>query len=104
MLPLAAPLNVLCHVVVGKRVQSEAFGGRLTELSLRSGSLLTPRRLRALCNLKLELRPPDRPPLEIYAKVVHVSGDGSVVLRFTPLRPETEAWVEELLAEVRAAR
>jgi len=95
--PLAAPLDVLCYIVLGKRVQSEAFGGRLTELSLRSGSLITPRRLRALSNIKLELRPPDRAPLEIYAKVVHVSADGSVALRFTPLRPETQAWVEELL-------
>ena len=103
LLPLAVPLNVLCHVVVGKRVQSEAFGGRLVELSVRSGSLLTPRRLRALSNLKLELRPPDRPPLEIYAKVVHVSADGTVALRFTPLRSDTEAWVSEVLADVRGS-
>ena len=70
---------------------------------MRSGSLLTPRRLRALSNLKLELRPPDRPPLEIYAKVVHVSADGTVALRFTPLRPDTEAWVSEVLADVRGS-
>ena len=104
MMALTPPLNVLCHVVVGKRVQSEAFGGRLTELSVRSGALLTPRRLRALSNVKLELRPPDRPPLEIYAKVVHVSGDGQVALRFTPLRPDTQAWVEELLARAGAGK
>ena len=103
LLPLSVPLNVLCHVVVGKRVQSEAFGGRLVELSVRSGSLITPRRLRALSNLKLELRPPDHPPLEIYAKVVHVSPDGAVALRFTPLRSDTEAWVSELLADVRGS-
>jgi class 3 adenylate cyclase len=103
MLPLVVPLNVLCHVVLGKRVQSEAFGGRLTELSVRSGTLLTPRRLRPLSNLKLELRPPDGGPLEIYAKVVHVAPDGTVALRFTPLRPDTEAWVNELLAEVRGS-
>jgi len=101
LLPLAVPLTVLCHVVVGKRVQSEAFGGRLTELSLRGGSLLTPRRLRPLSNLKLELRPPARGPLEIYAKVVSVGGDGSLGLRFTPLRQETQAWVEEVLADAR---
>jgi class 3 adenylate cyclase/CheY-like chemotaxis protein len=101
MMTLAPPLNVLCHVVVGKRVQSEAFGGRLTGLSVRSGALLTPRRLRTLSNLKLELRPPDRAPLEIYAKVVHVSGDGQVALRFTPLRPDTQAWVEERLSRSR---
>jgi class 3 adenylate cyclase len=103
MVTLAPPLNVLCHVVVGKRVQSEAFGGRLTELSVRSGALLTPRRLRTLSNLKLELRPPDSAPLEIYAKVVHVSGDGQVALRFTPLRPDTQAWVEQRLAQARVA-
>jgi class 3 adenylate cyclase len=101
LLPLAVPVTVLCHVVVGKRVQSEAFGGRLTELSLRGGSLLTPRRLRPLSNLKLELRPPARGPLEIYAKVLHVGGDGTLGLRFTPLRPETQAWVEEILADAR---
>ena len=103
LLPLAVPLNVLCHVVLGKRVQSEAFGGRLVELSVRGGSLITPRRLRALSNLKLELRPPEGGPLEIYAKVVHVSPDGTVALRFTPLRPDTEAWVSEVLADVRGS-
>ena len=104
MQPLKAPLDVLCHVVVGKLVQSEAFGGRLTELSLRSASLVTPRRLRTLSNLKLELRPPERAALEVYAKVVHVAEDGLVTLRFTPLRPDTEAWVEELLARAREER
>jgi adenylate cyclase len=101
---LPVPLNVLCHVVVGKRVQAEAFGGRLIALSVRSGSLLTPRRLRPLSNLKLELRPSDRPPVEIYAKVVHVSPDGSVGLRFTPLRAETEAWVREVVDDASSRR
>jgi adenylate cyclase len=96
--PLPTPLNVLCHVVVGKRVQSEAFGGRLTAISVRGGSLITPRRLRPLSNIKLELRPSDGTPVEIYAKVVHVAGDGSLALRFTPLRPEAETWVNEVIA------
>ena len=100
---LPAPLNVLCYVVVGKRVQSEAFGGRLMGLSMRSGELITPRRLRPLSNLKLEVRPQGRGPLEIYAKVVRVLPDGSVTLRFTPLRSDTEAWVNETLTEARAA-
>jgi adenylate cyclase len=103
-LALPTPLNVLCQVVVGKRVQSEAFGGRLVGLSVRSGALLVPRRLRPLSNLKLEVRPSGGQPLEIYAKVVHVSPDGSVALRFTPLRAETEAWVNDVLAQARAAR
>jgi hypothetical protein len=59
--------------------------------------------LRPLSNLKLELRPPEGRPLEIYAKVVHVSPDGTVALRFTPLRPETESWVSEVLADVRGS-
>jgi hypothetical protein len=88
---------------VGKRVQSEAFGGRLVGLSVRSGALLVPRRLRPLSNLKLEVRPSGGPPLEIYAKVVHVSADGVVALRFTPLRAETEAWVNDVLAQAREA-
>jgi adenylate cyclase len=101
---LADPLNVLCHVVVGKRVEAEAFGGRLVELAVHGGTLLTPRRLRALSNLKLELRAPGRPPVEIYAKVVHASGDSSVAVRFTSLPAEVEAWVRETIDAARGRR
>ena len=66
---------MLCHVVVGKRVEAEAFGGRLVELAVHGGTLLTPRRLRPLSNLKLEMRPAGRAPVELYAKVVHVAAD-----------------------------
>jgi class 3 adenylate cyclase len=99
---LREAVNTLCHVVVGKRVQAEAFGGRLLELSLRGGVLLTPRRLRALSNLKLELRPPLGPPLEIYAKVVHLSADGSISVRFTSLPAEVEARLRELVEQEKA--
>jgi adenylate cyclase len=99
--PLPDPLNVLCHVVVGKRVQAEAFGGRLVELAVHGGTLITPRRLRALSNLKLELRPLGRPPVEIYAKVVHVSGDASVAVRFTSLPAEVEAWLRGIIDAAR---
>jgi class 3 adenylate cyclase len=101
---LAEPLNVLCHVVVGKRVEAEAFGGRLVDLAVHGGTLLTPRRLRALSNLKLELRAAGRPPVEIYVKVVHASGDGSVAVRFTSLPAEVEAWVRETIATARGRR
>ena len=101
---LAEPLNVLCHVVVGKRVEAEAFGGRLVDLAVHGGTLLTPRRLRALSNLKLELRAAGRPPVEIYAKVVHASGDGSVAVRFTSLPAEVEAWVRETIVASRGRR
>jgi hypothetical protein len=94
---LRQPLNVLCHVVVGKKVESEAFGARLVELSGRGGVLLTPRRLRALSNLKLELRPLGRDPVVLYAKVVLVSSDGSIGVRFTSLPAEVEAWLHELV-------
>ena len=101
---LAEPLNVLCHVVVGKRVEAEAFGGRLVELAVHGGTLLTPRRLRPLSNLKLEMRAPGRPAVELYAKVIHVSGDGSVAVRFTSLPAEVEAWVRETIEAARGRR
>jgi adenylate cyclase len=102
--PLAEPLNVLCHVVVGKRVEAEAFGGRIVELAVHGGTLITPRRLRALSNLKLEMRPSGRTPVEIYAKVVHVSGDGSVAVRFTSLPAEVEAWLRGIIEAARGER
>jgi adenylate cyclase len=101
---LPEPLNVLCHVVVGKRVEAEAFGGRVVDLGVHGGTLLTPRRLRPLSNLKLEMRALGRPPVEIYAKVIHVSGDGSVTVRFTSLPAEVEAWVRETIEAARGGR
>jgi adenylate cyclase len=101
---LPDPPNVLCHVVVGKRVEAEAFGGRLVELAVHGGALLTPRRLRPLSNLKLEMRTPGRSPVELYAKVIHVSADGSVALRFTSLPAEVETWVRETIDAARARR
>jgi class 3 adenylate cyclase len=94
---LPEALNALCHVVDGKRVEAEAFGARLVELSVQGGALLTPRRLRALSNLKLELRPAGRAPIVLYAKVVHLSPDGSVAVRFTSLPTEVEAALRELI-------
>jgi hypothetical protein len=88
-------------VVVGKRVEAEAFGGHLLELAVHGGVLVTPRRLRTLSNLKLEMRPAGRPAVELYAKVVHVSPDGSVTLRFTALPTHVEAWLRELVDAAR---
>jgi class 3 adenylate cyclase len=99
--PLPEPLNVLCHVVVGKRVEAEAFGGRMVDLAVHGGTLITPRRLRALSNLKLELRPSGRRPVELYGKVVHVSADGSVGVRFTSLPSEVEAWLRSVIEAAR---
>ena len=94
---LAEPLNVLCHVVVGKKVEAEAFGARLLELSARGGTLLTPRRLRALSNLKMEVRPLGRAPVVLYAKVVSVAADGTVGVRFTSLPADVDAWLRDLV-------
>jgi hypothetical protein len=100
---LGEPLNVLCHVVAGKRVEAEAFGGRLLSLSTRGGTLLTPRRLRSLSNLKLELRPVGRGPVELYAKVVRVAGDdGSIEVRFSAPPADVDHWLQALVDEARA--
>jgi adenylate cyclase len=99
--PLPDPLTVLCHVVVGKRVEAEAFGGRIVELAAHGGILLMPRRLRPLSNLKLEMRPADRSPVEIYAKVVHVLADGTVAVRFTSLPADVGAWVRGIIDAAR---
>jgi adenylate cyclase len=98
---LPEPLNVLCHVVVGKRVEAEAFGGRLVELAVHGGTLLTPRRLRPLSNLKLEMRPSGRAPVELYAKVVHVTAESSVNVRFTSLPADVEAWLRGIIDDAR---
>jgi class 3 adenylate cyclase/CheY-like chemotaxis protein len=101
---LPEPLNVLCHVVVGKRVEAEAFGGRFVELAVHGGTLLTPRRLRPLSNLKLEMRPAGRAPVELYAKVVHVAAESSITVRFTSLPADVEAWLRGTIEDARAAR
>jgi adenylate cyclase len=101
---LPEAMTALCHVVVGKRVGAEAFGGRFVELSLRGGTLLVPRRLRALSNLKLELRPSGRGPVEIYAKVVSVAEGGSVAVRFTALPTDVEAWLRGVIEAARSRR
>jgi class 3 adenylate cyclase len=98
---LPEPITALCQVVVGKRVGAEAFGGRFVELSLRGGTLLVPRRLRALSNLKLEVRPPRQRPIELYAKVVSVAEDGSVALRFAALPADVEAWLHGVIEAAR---
>ena len=98
---LPEPLRVLCHVVEGKLVEAEAFGAELFELSTHGASVVSPRRLRPLSNLKLELRPPGEEAVEIYAKVVSVSPTGSVAVRFTSLPAKVERWLRELVLAAR---
>jgi len=94
--PLSEPIRALCHVVEGKRVEAEVFGAEVIELSSHGAIVLSPRRLRPLSNLKLELRPPDQDPVEIYAKVVSVAPGGSVTLRFTSLPARVDRWLREI--------
>jgi hypothetical protein len=91
-------------LVVGKRVGDEAFGARFVELSVRGGTLLAPRRLRPLSNLKLEVRPPGHETIQIYAKVVSVAEDGSVAVRFAALPTRVEAWLREAIEAARGRR
>jgi adenylate cyclase len=98
---LPEPILALCHVVEGKRVEAEAFGARVVELSPHGASVLSPRRLRPLSNLKLELRPEGRQPVELYAKVVSVAPDGTVATRFTSLPAEVNRWLRDVVAEAR---
>jgi class 3 adenylate cyclase len=99
--PLPDPIRALCHVVEGTRVEAEAFGAEVIELSSHGATVLSPRRLRPLSNLKLELRPAGREPVEIYAKVVSVAPGGSVTVRFTSLPAEIDRWLRQLVDEAR---
>jgi adenylate cyclase len=98
---LTEPILALCHVVEGKRVEAEAFGARVVELSPHGASVLSPRRLGPLSNLKLELRREGRPPVEVYAKVVSEAPDGTVATRFTSLPAEVNRWLRDVVAEAR---
>ena len=102
--PLPDAIRALCHVVEGKRVDAEAFGAEVIELSSHGATVLSPRRLRPLSNLKLEFRPAGQDPVEIYAKVVSVAPGGSVTVRFTSLPAKVEGWLREVLEGVREAR
>ena len=99
--PLSEAIRALCHVVEGKRVEAEAFGAEVIELSSHGATVLSPRRLRPLSNLKLEFRPAGQDPVEIYAKVVSVAPGGSVTVRFTSLPPRVDRWLREVVEGVR---
>jgi class 3 adenylate cyclase len=100
---LASPLAVFCHVVVGKRVEAEAFSARLVHLSARGGTLVTPRRLRALSNLKVEVRPPGADAVVLYAKVVRVDVDATIEVRFTSVSAEVDGWLRRTVEAERPA-
>ncbi len=104
--PLTLPqaLDAVCHVVSGKKVQTEGFAARVLELSLRGGTLLAYRRVRMLSNLKIDVWPAKRQPFELYAKVVHTSRDGTLGVRFAAGPSEAFNRLKDLLRDVRAQR
>ncbi len=104
--PLTLPqaLDAVCHVVSGKKVQTEGFAARVLELSLRGGTLLAYRRVRMLSNLKIDVWPAKRQPFELYAKVVHTSRDGTLGVRFAAGPSEAFNRLKELLKDIRALR
>jgi class 3 adenylate cyclase len=99
--PLSQAIRALCHVVEGKRVGAEAFGAEVIELSSHGATILSPRRLRPLSNLKLVLRPANQDPVEIYAKVVSVAPGGSVTVRFTSLPARVDQWLRQVVEDAR---
>ncbi len=103
MVTLPETIDAVCYFVTGKTVQAGGFSARLLELSLRGATLLAYRRVRLLSNLKLDVALPDRDPVEIYAKVVHTSADGTIGVRFGAQPEETAAWIRDLLRDARAA-
>jgi hypothetical protein len=66
--------------------------------------VLSPRRLRPLSNLKLELFFDDTATTEIYTKVVSVAPGGSVTVRFTSLPAEIDRWLRQVVNESRGQR
>jgi adenylate cyclase len=103
MVTLPQMLDAVCHVVSGKKVQTEGFAARVLELSQRGGTLLAYRRVRMLSNLKIDIWPANRQPFEVYAKVVHTSRDGTLGVRFVAGPTDSSNRLKELLREIRGA-
>ena len=99
---LAAELPLTYSVMAGKTVGAETFTGGFVEISASGGVLRSPRRLRALSDLKMTLKPAGRPEApELYAKVVGTRGTQGELfrVRFTSVPSEVEALLRSLLGE-----
>ena len=99
---LATELPLTYSVMAGKTVGAETFTGGFVEISASGGVLRSPRRLRALSDLKMTLKPAGRPEApELYAKVVGTRGaQGELFrVRFTSVPSEVEALLRGLLSE-----
>jgi class 3 adenylate cyclase len=93
-------LPVEYSVMSGKTAGKETFAGGFVEISASGGVLRSDRRLRALSDLKMTLKPSGRPETpDLYAKVLGKRGEEHELfrLRFTSVPSEVEACLRRLL-------
>ena len=95
---LGHAIPVTYNVVEEKRVEAEAFAGRLVALSVQGALMQSERGLRPLSNVKL--RPASDGPEamgDVYAKVIGTRGP-ELYLRFTSMSPGAEEWIRDSVA------
>jgi len=94
-------LPVEYSVMAGKTVGAETFAGGFVEISSSGGVLRSKRRLRALSDLKMTLKPAGQAAApDLYAKVLGTRGEQDELfrLRFTSVPSEVEACLKTILA------
>ena len=104
-LTLGNELPVEYSVMAGKTAGGETFAGAFVEISASGGVLRSSRRLRALSDLKMTLKPAGRPEAsELYAKVLGTRKEQTELfrVRFTSVPSDVEACLRTLLNEAQA--
>jgi class 3 adenylate cyclase/CheY-like chemotaxis protein/ribonuclease BN (tRNA processing enzyme) len=99
LIPREVPIRF--WILEGKRVGDDAFDGALVRLSSSGAEARSSTPLRALSNLKIEVRDERGRPLagDLYAKVLEADGGGALFrLRFTSVPPEVQEHLGRLLA------
>jgi class 3 adenylate cyclase/CheY-like chemotaxis protein/phosphoribosyl 1,2-cyclic phosphodiesterase len=87
-------------ILEGKRVGDDVFEGAFVRLSVSGAQVRSTTPLRALSNLKIEVRDEAGRPVAgaLYAKVLEADGEGSLFrLRFTSVPPEIQQHLGRLL-------
>jgi class 3 adenylate cyclase/phosphoribosyl 1,2-cyclic phosphodiesterase len=98
---IAREVPIRFWILEGKRVGDDVFEGSFVQLSASGAQARCATPLRALSNLKIEVRDEAGQPVggDVYAKVVEADGDGALVrLRFTSVPPEVQRHLARLLA------
>jgi class 3 adenylate cyclase len=98
--PLQPSVDLRYYVLEGKSVGEKAYVGQLSKLSEHGGEISSEASLPPLSNIKIALQKPDGSDVggDLYAKVLEVRGeDGrALILRFTAVGPEAEAFLKPL--------